>query len=89
MNKPTHYRRDLMRLTYFIMTVAATISVVLLLRGDTAPELRGAIWTVWGGGVLITVVTFWYGSSAGTGRRMNDMEDKDPAPRKKPPPNQS
>lgn len=62
-----------MRLTYVIMAIAAVVSVILLFRGDTAPELRGAIWTVWGGGVLLTTVTFWFGSSAGTGRRMSDM----------------
>jgi predicted membrane channel-forming protein YqfA (hemolysin III family) len=73
MNRRVEDRVSLMRLTYVIMGIAAIVSVTLLLRDDTAPELRGAIWTVWGGGVLITVVTFWYGSSAGTGRRMSDM----------------
>lgn len=64
-------RRDLMRLTYAVLAIAGMVSGYLLWRDDTAAEMRGAIWTVWGGGALITALTFWFGSSAGKGRQLD------------------
>ena len=77
MTQPPDHRRDLIRLTYLIVSASFVLSLIYLLDPRTSDDLRGAIWTVWGGSALVTAIGFWLGSSAGRGRNLGPPRDED------------